>query len=189
LLSAKGEPARSTQKQKLDRYFQAGEAYAPAHVLFLRGAHETPEFLGVVAELDRKYPDYAPLRFLKGEVRDLGAMAPTLIRTENFMMLNEAGNRVAVEISAVKVRIGEERAAVVFVDNRTRTIYGQKYVDAKKEELEERVQRYADDVMSNLKSAYQKEAVNAAREGRAYPLAGTTLQKMKKIIGSMTGEA
>ena len=59
---------------------------------------------------------------------------------------------VTVEISAVKVRIGEERAAVVFVDNRTRTIYGQKYIDAKKNELEERVQRYADDVLSNLKS-------------------------------------
>ena len=59
----------------------------------------------------------------------------------------------------------------------------------RKEELEERVQRYADDVLSNLKSAYQKEVVNAAREGRAYPLAGTTLQKMKIIIGSMTREA
>jgi spermidine synthase len=189
LLPAKGDASRSAQNRKWDRNLQAGERYSLAHVLFLRGGHETPEFKGVVAEMDRKYPDYAPLRFLKGEVRDLAAMAPTLIRTENFMLLNEAGNRVAVEISAVKVRIGEERAAVVFVDNRIRTIYGQKYVDARKEELEERVQRYADDVMSNLKSAYQKEVVNAAREGRAYPLAGTTLQKIKIIIGSMTREA
>jgi hypothetical protein len=142
-----------------------------------------------MAELDRKYSDYAPLRFLKGEVQDLVAMAPTLIRAERFSLLNEAGGIFVVEISAVKARIGEDRAAVIFVDNRTRTIYGQKYIDAKKEELEERVQRYADDVLSNLKSAYQKEAVNAVREGRAYPLAGTTLQKMEKIIGSMTGEA
>jgi spermidine synthase len=189
LLPARGNAARAEQKEKWDRYLQAGGTYALAHVLFLRGGHDTPEFQRVITELDRKYPDYAPLRFLKGEVRDLVAMAPALIRAENFMFLNESGNRVVVEISAVKVRVGEERAAVVFVDNRTRAIYGQKYIAAKKEELEERVRRYADDVLSNLKSAYQKEAVNAAREGRAYPLAGTTIQKMKKIIGSKTGEA
>ena len=181
--------SRTAQIRKWNRNLQAGERYALAHVLFLRGGHETPEFQGVMAELDRMYPEYAPLRFLKGEVQDLVAMNPTLIGAENFLMLNESGNRVAVEISAVKVRVGEERAAVLFVDNRTRAIYGQKYVDAKKEELEERTRRYADDVLSNLKSAYKKEAVKAAREGRAYPLAGTTLQEIKKIIGSMTGEA
>ena len=187
LLPAKGDTARAAQVRKWERNLQAGKTYAPAHVLFLRGGHDTPEFRGVMAELDRSYPDYAPLRFLKGEFQDLVAMTPTLIGAENFLLLNETGNRVVVEISAVKVRIGEERAAVIFVDNRTRTIYGQKYIDAKKEELEEGVRRYADDVLLSLKNAYQQEAVLATRVGRAYPLTGTFNQKMKEILASTYG--
>jgi spermidine synthase len=189
LVPAKGDVARSAQKGKWDRYLQLGGTYALAHILFLQGGHETPKFQAVMAEMDRKYPDYAPLRFLKGEVRDLVAMAPALISAENFMLLNESGIPVVLEISAVKVRVGEERAAVVFVDNRTRTIYGQKYIDAKKEELEERVRGYADDVLSSMKTAYQKEASLAARDGRRYPLAGTTLRKISDIVVSMTRES
>jgi hypothetical protein len=141
-----------------------------------------------MAELDRKYPGYAPLRFLDGEVRDQVATIPTLIRSERFSLLNEAGGIVVVEISAVKARIGEDRAAVIFVDNRTRTIYGQKYIDAKKEGLEEGVRRFADDVLSRMKTSYQEEASLAARGGRKYPLADTTLRKLSDIVVSMTRE-
>src|SRR3989304_9183579 len=98
-------------------------------------------------------------------------MTPTLIRAEQFFLSGETGNKVSLEISAVKVRVGEERAAVIFVDNRSRTIYGQKYIDARKEELEGRVRIFAGDVLSSLKAAYQREAALAARDGRAYPLA------------------
>ena len=187
VLPAKGDAARSAQIKKWDRYLQAGGTYALAHVLFLRGGHDTPEFQGILGELDRRYPDYAPLKFLKGEVLELVDMTPTLIRAEQFFLSGETGNKVSLEISAVKVRVGEERAAVIFVDNRSRTIYGQKYIDARKEELEGRVRIFADDVLSNLKTAYRKEAVLAAREGRAYPLASSTLQKMKEILTSTDG--
>ena len=87
-------------------------------------------------------------------------------------MLNDSGNRVTVEISAVKVRIGEERAAVMFVDNRTRTIFGQKYIDAKKNALEDIVSRYAEDVLANLKVCYQREATLAERKGTLVPSRG-----------------
>jgi hypothetical protein len=66
----------------------------------------------------RRDPDSSPLKFLKGEVQDLVAMAPTLIRAEKFLLQTDLGGTVVVELSAVKVRIGEERAAVIFVDNR-----------------------------------------------------------------------
>jgi len=55
--------------------------------------------------------------------------------------------------------------------------------------LEERVRGYADDVFSNLKTAYQKEATIAARDGRKYPVATTTLRKISEIVGSMTRES
>jgi spermidine synthase len=142
-----------------------------------------------MGEVERSYPDYAPVRFLKGEVRDLAAETPTLIRSENFPMLDESGKRVEIEISAVKVPIGEERAAVMFVDNRTRTIYGQKYIDAEKNALEDSVSRYAEDVLANLKVAYQREATLAERAGKGFPPAGETLRKIQEIVTSMTGGA
>lgn len=188
LLPATGNAARKAQIDRTDRKLQAGEKYALAHVLFLRGGHGKPEFAEILGELDRLYPDYAPNKFLKSEVQDLVAMTPTLIRGEKFVLLNDSGGSVVVELSAVKVGIGEERTAVIFVDNRTRTIYGQKYIDMKKEDLEEGVRRYAGDVLSSLKSTYRREAALAVRDGRRYPLASTTLRKMSEIIVSMTKE-
>jgi hypothetical protein len=102
--------------------------------------------------------------------------------------MNETGEKVTLEISAVKVGVGEERAAVIFVDNRARIIYGQRYIDADKEELEARVRQFADDVMKNLRIAHQRETLLAMRDGRPYPLADATLRKMKEVITSTTRE-
>jgi spermidine synthase len=189
LLPAGGTAARKAQIERSERNFRAGGMYAIAHVLFLSGGSGTHDFAKVMGELERSYPGYAPVDFLKGEVRDQAAETPTLIRSENFPMLDDSGNRVDIEISAVKVPIGEDRAAVMFVDNRTRTIYGQRYIDAKKEEMEGRVSRYADDILSSLKAAYQREAILAGRTGVKFPLAGKTLPVIKKIIATGTDDA
>jgi spermidine synthase len=188
LSPAQGGADRNAQAAKWDRYLQAGRAYARAHVLFLRGGHSTPEFQGIVKELDRRYPAYAPAAFLKREVQELIAMTPSLIREEQFVLMNETGEKVTLEISAVKVGVGEERAAVIFVDNRARIIYGQRYIDADQEELEARVRQFADDVMKNLRIAHQRETLLAMRDGRPYPLADATLRKMKEVITSTTRE-
>ena len=187
LLPATGISARKAQIERIERNFRTGGTYALAHVLFLSGGSGTTEFAKVMEELERTSPEYAPVRFLKGEIRDLAAMTPTLIRSEKFSMLDDAGRRVTVEISAVKVRIGEERAAVMFVDNRNRKIFGQKYVDAKKNALEYSVSRYAEDVLVNLKACYQREASLEERKGRSFPPADATLRKLQGIITSMTG--
>jgi spermidine synthase len=189
LLPAGGSAARKAQIERSERNFRAGGMYAIAHVLFLSGGSGTHEFAKVMGELERSYPGYAPADFLKGEVRDQAAETPTLIRSENFFLLDDAGRRVTVEISAVKVRIGEERAAVVFVDNRNRKIFGQKYIDAKKNALEDSVSRYAEDVLANLKVSYRREADLAERTGRSFPPADATLRKFQEIISSMTGGA
>jgi hypothetical protein len=161
LLPAKGDAARATQVKKWERNLQAGEAYARAHVLFLRGRHETPEFQGILAEMDREYPDYSPLKFLKGEVQDLVAMTPALIRAENIILTEKSGNRVNVEISAVKVPIGNRRAAVIFVNNRVREIFGQRYFDGEPGELDATIQQFVNDVFAVLAAS---TTMDSARE-------------------------
>jgi spermidine synthase len=177
---------REAQIERIKRNFRAGEMYARSHVLFLTGRYGTPEFTKVMGELNRSYPGYAPVRFLEGEVRDMAAMTPTLIRSEKFLLLDDAGNPVAVEISAVKVRIGPQRAAVIFVDNRTRTIFGQKYIDAENHALEGAMSQYAENVLGNLKVAYQREAALARESGKSFPAAGETIGILQGIIASMT---
>jgi len=189
LLPASGTTARKAQIERTERDFRAGETYAVAHVLFLSGRYGTPEFSKVMEELNRSYPGYAPVRFLEGEVRDMAAMAPMLIRSEIFHFLDDAGNPVAVEISAVKVRIGPQRAAVIFVDNRTRTIFGQRYIDAENQALKDSVSRYAENVLGNLKIAYQQEATLARKSGKSFPPAGETIGILQGIIASMTSGA
>jgi hypothetical protein len=160
--------------------------YAAAHVLFLSGHADTPNFQEILSGLDRTQPGYAPLRFLKSEIAELEAMSPILVRAESFALLDRSGAKIFVELSAVMVRVGDQRAAVIFVDNRSKIIYGQIYVDTPKEELERRVHQIADEVMTNLRAAYRQEAALAARDGISYPAAGNALENMKEIITSMT---
>jgi spermidine synthase len=161
LLPAKGGAARASQVKKWERNLQVGEAYARAHVLFLQGRHETQEFQGILAEMDREYPEYAPLKFLKGEVQDLVAMTPALIRAENFILIEKSGNRVNVEISAVKVPVGNRRAAVIFVNNRVREIFGQRYFDGEPRELDGTIQQFVNDVFAVLATS---TTMDSARE-------------------------
>ncbi len=59
--------------------------YALAHVLFLSGGSGTPEFARDHGRTGtRRIRNMPPYKFLKGEVRDLVAMTPTLIRAEKF---------------------------------------------------------------------------------------------------------
>jgi len=184
----KGAADRNAQIRKIERLYRAGREYAPVHVRFLQGGYAERDFLDAMARLERSFPGYAPLRFLEGEVRDLEAATPQLIRAERFLVADDAGRGTVLEVSAVKVRIGERRAAVVFVDNRTRTIFGQRYIDAEKGKLEERIRGYADDVLSDLRAAYAREAAASMKTGTRFPTHAAFLRTIKMRISERTGK-
>ncbi len=109
-------------------------------------------------------------------------MNPTLLQKTAFILVNENGTKIATEISAVLVPISKERASVMFVDNNARVIYGQIYVsDYDKNEF---VTRFVNEVIIQVRAAYQKEVENALRQGGTFPLAEPTLHKIKKMIAS-----
>jgi hypothetical protein len=89
---------------------------------------------------------------------------------------------VLVELSVFLVPVSKSRAAIMFVDNRARVVYGQGYVDAY--DQGHGVQRLVDDMMRAVRSAYQKEAEIAIAQHRGLPAAGETLRKVRDIIGS-----
>jgi len=139
-----------------------------------------------MAELDTKYPWFAPGIFLKNEYLETTSRVPKLLQQIRFILLNVRGEKLTVDISAVIARESKERAAVLFVDNAVRKIYGQRYFSGT--DLDARIQRYVNDVSAALQAAYREEAERSRSQGIAYPAAGPTLQRIQDIITSQVGE-
>jgi hypothetical protein len=133
-----------------------------------------------MAELDKKYPEFAPGRFLKAKHLDELSHIPKLYRQVPFTLRGHRGENMVVTISVVIVRISDERAAVMFVDNAARKIYGQRYLSGPS--LDEQIHRFADGVISDMGAAYRREAGKALTAGKAFPPEKKTLLRIKQVI-------
>ena len=165
LTPAQGASARAEQVKKWAVNMTAAGTAGPAQVLFLAGRDETPEFKKLTGELDTKYPRFAPGRFLKNEYVERAALKPALLEKTAFVLLDERGSKVRVEISAVLVPVSRERVSVVFVDNDAKVKYGEIYVSGDDKNTLSR--GIAQDVMASIEAAYQREAELAVRRDRA----------------------
>ena len=182
LATPKGKTAQVEQKRKWANHPEAVEMAGRALALFLGGRFQTLEFKKSMEEVDKKFPGYAPARFLKNEYQTVLSMSPTLLEKTAFILVNESGVKIVKEISAVLVPVSKERASIMFVDNRARVIYGQLYViDYDKNEF---VASFVNEVMIRVRAVYQKEVENALRQGRTLPLAEPTLRHIKEMIMS-----
>jgi spermidine synthase len=180
LVTPKEKKMRIEQERRWADHEEAVEMTGHALALFLGGNFNDLVFKKSMEELDKKFPGYAPARFLKNEYQTVLSMSPTLLEKTGFIMVNESGAKVITEISAVLVPISKERASIMVVDNKARVIYGQLYVsDYDKNEF---VTRFVTEVMIHVRAVYQKEVENALRQGRTFPLAEPTLHKIKKMV-------
>jgi hypothetical protein len=136
-------------------------------------------------ELRNTYPWYAPAKFLRGEYQDEAEMDPSLIQNI-FLHLAMGEKRIIKEISAVLVPASKERAAVVFVDNAERIIYGQLYFSGPGKE--ERISSFVRDTMTSIDEEYKKEAATALKQKRGFPQADAALRKIKEVIGLKVNE-
>ena len=181
-----GKP-REEQINKWKVYGQAAVIADRARSLYLGGHDNEPEFRSLIAELDKKYPEFAPGRFLKEKHLDELSHIPKLYRQIPFTLLGPDGAKIVVAISIVTVRISDERAAVMFVDNDEKVIYGQRYFDAPG--LDEKIHRFTDGVMSDIEAAYRQEARTALAKGKAFPARKPTLQLIDQIIDKRVQES
>jgi len=182
LVPPKGKVAQQEQQKRWANHQEAVEMTGQALALFLGGRFNTVEFKRSMEELDKRFPGYAPARFLKNEYQTALSMTPTLLQKTAFVMMNEAGAKMVTEISAVLVPISKERASVMFVDNRARVIYGQLYVSGMNKEQD--IKEFVNDVIASIRAAYYQESINVAVQGTGFPLARPTLAKIKGVIAS-----
>jgi spermidine synthase len=174
--------AREAQRRRWDLQRQAGQIADPALALFLGGKAGDPKFASALAELDQRYPWYAPGRFLKGEYETARALEPRQLEATTLVLTGETGAQVVVEIVAVLVPVSRTRAAIMFVDNQARVVYGQRYVDDY--EGSAAVSRLVADMMGTIRAVYQNETAIASARLKAPPQAGRTLKKIQEAVGT-----
>lgn len=179
-------PEGRPRAEQISRWKRKGEAaitYDRAHGLFIAGFEDLPEFQSLAAELAKKFPDFAPGKFLLQEYRYMQLVEPYRIRKIPFAVLNDRGQRAVMNISAVVVRVSDERAALMFVDNTVKKIYGQLYFSAP--DIDANMTRFARDVEAALTAAYREEADRASQEGKRHPPAAVLVERMQDIITSI----
>lgn len=158
-----------------------------AQALFVGKLYNTQEFRIYMSVLDRKYPGFAPGRYLKNEYRKELAMAPRLIQNTRFVFLNEMQQETVVEISAVNAPVSGTRTKVAFVNNDERIIYGQSFLEGP--DLDENVRLHAGDVITEIRELYQKARESALLSGKKFPPEKPTLKKMTELISQKTSDS
>jgi spermidine synthase len=180
LVRPESKIAQAVQEKKWTANREAQRISGLALALLLGGRSATPEFRALMDQLENNYSSYAPGRFLINEYQSEAASTPRLLQKEVFNFLAEGGKTVVKEISAVLAPVNKERAAVMFVDNDARIVYGQLYVSGPGKEAF--IDRFVQDTMMAIRTAYQEEAFSALRGKRRFPEADATLRKIKEII-------
>ncbi len=181
-LAPAGDPEeRARQASRWERNLAAARAYDPAHAFFLWGRGGEEEFARLMRLLAAEHPEYAPYRFLRREVERAEASVPRLAGAARFPVEIAGRRERTLVVSAVTVRAGETRAAVMLVDNDRREILGQRYLDGSGEELDLASRKLAAEGLGLLGQAYGELAAEARRGGGGPSEAAVTARFKERL--------
>jgi spermidine synthase len=150
-----GSPARAA----------AGALYDRLHGLYYEGRQHDPGFASLREQLRRQDPDFAPARLLDRAIAREVRGAPRPVAATRLRAPGPDGSETRLEITAVTMRTGQGRAALLFVDNVAQVIYGETYLAADEADLDARVSATATAVLAALDAAAAEFAAQA-RAGR-----------------------
>lgn len=179
LIAPRDEATRARQRAGWEERERAARLTDMGQAMALGGGITSQEFNAVMTELDKKYPAYAPGRFLKDLYLKKMAQMPQLLQRKVFALANERGERVVREISALKIQHTSEIADILFVDNEARVVYGE--ITIRGADKTEFIDRLVNMTMSALGEMYQQEAAIASQRG-GLPFVESITEKMKSII-------
>ena len=171
---------RAKQKKTWGKILQAAILNDQAHILNLAGRYDTPEYKKLELELDARYAEYAPWRFLKNERPDEKGGNPRLLKQIELGLLNEKGELIKVQFAAVIIQGDKEQARVLFVDNHSRIIFGKLRVRGANRDSY--VTAFVEDLLKSVQALYGEEQKTVAASGRAYPSASSLLPKIKHLV-------
>jgi spermidine synthase len=174
------ESGRTEQKKRWEKNYNAALLDDRAHVLALAGRFDDPGYERLIAELDARYPGFAPWRFLKNEIQDETGGTPQLLKQIELALVNDRGEIVTVRFSAVIMRKNRETANLFFVDSGSRVIFGKLKVRGANRDAY--VAGAVDDIVTGVQSLYRREQTMMGASDKAYPAATALLPKIKTLV-------
>jgi spermidine synthase len=180
LLPAADDALRHLQHTRWAVNQKAAMVADRAHALFLKGDYDDSELRRLLSILDQQYPMFSPGRFIRQEYEELSLRVPTLLNRTSLIFLDAMGNKKTIEISAVIARVSRERAAVMFVDNAARKIFGQRYFSGIN--LDDRMGEFAKEVFSHIEKTYRAETQMALKDGKHFAEANLSMAKIEESI-------
>jgi spermidine synthase len=174
------EAGRARQKKRWEENLKAAILNDQAHVLTLAGSYNTTEYKVLMADLDSRYPAYAPWKFLKDEKPDENRGTPTLLKQVDLIVVNDKGKISEVKFSAVLIRRDKGSARLFFVDGNSRIIFGKLQVLGENQEAY--VSNFVDDLLKRIQELYSKEQEIVVASGQAYPTESSMLPKIKNLV-------
>lgn len=177
------ESARMKQREKWDQNQKAAVVYDKAHVLNLTGYSETPEYTGLMSELESKFPEYAPRKFLLEEYEDMpGRFAgkPKLLKQVLFDIVDKKGQLCKLQFSAVLLRKNKEKARIFFVDNTSHFVFGK--LNIKGAINEPFVSGFVDNTVRTIEGIYTQQRTQAVASGKNLPQETIIFPEIKRLV-------
>lgn len=176
-----GESGRIRQKKVWEENLKAATLFDQAHVMFIGRLSGTLGYKKkLMADLDARYPTYAPWRFMKDRAFDDAWGIPTALQEIDFYIINETGQLVKGQFFTVLLRSSEERARVFFIDSYNHIVFGDLIVQgANKDVL---IANFVDDVTKSVQKIYNEEQKISISSGKAYPSVITLYPKIESLV-------
>jgi hypothetical protein len=105
------------------------------------------------------------------------------VAAETFATL-DGGTPTHLEITAVSLGTGTGRAALIFVDNAARDVYGERYFEAPESELEAHVRAEAGEVLDALRQEHAALVREAARRGLPAPSREEVASSLRRRVAA-----
>jgi spermidine synthase len=180
-LRSPGNPAaQAEQRRKWEGNHQAALLEDKAHLLNVTGKHLTYEYSEIAAELENRYPQYAPWQFEKNESGNESGGTPELLRELDMQLLDENGTPAVAQFAVILVRKHSKWARVFFIDEKTRTVFGKLRVRGAGKDAY--IDEFVDSVITDIGKIYRDEAVIAAAAGNSVPSLLTVFPKIKTVV-------
>jgi len=149
-----GDSSREDARQRWTRGFETARIFDQAHAQFLLGRPEE-QVVPILRLIEARDRDHGPLKFLQDEQEFRRRGEPALVADAVFPV-GDGGGSASIRMSAVRQFISREWVLTSFVDNERREIYGQRYLEGRYADLEDRVSRFSRDVLAQMKEAVSR---------------------------------
>jgi hypothetical protein len=133
--------------------------------------------------LAERVPVEGRLSLLLRQAETLTAGIPRPLAAESFLVLGTTAP-AQLTITAVSVQTGRGRAALIFVDNTARDVYGERYLEAPQELLDLRLQGETARVLGALREEHGLLSREAAARGLPAPSRDETSARLRARVAT-----